>query len=79
MYRHLKVCLKLENVLLESELPVFVGIKQGAITSPIIHNNASHPVQIGLPISCISKGMDTTVLCCADDPIRADQSVPVNS
>ena len=49
-YIHLKDCLKSGNVLLDSKLSVFVGIKQGAITFPTICNNAPLPVQIGLPI-----------------------------
>ena len=67
MNRHLKVRLKLRNVLMNSGLPVFVEIKQGAIISPIIYNNVSLPAQIGLPISCISYGMYTPVLCYAND------------
>jgi len=75
MYRHLKVHLKLGNVLSDNELPVFVGKKQGAITSPIIHNNTSLPAQIGLPISCISKGTDTSMLCYADDLLNPCRSI----
>ena len=75
MYRHLKVRLKLETVVSNSEFPVFVGIKQGTITSPIIYNEASLPAQIGLPISCISKGADTLVLCYTDDPLNLCRSI----
>ena len=66
MHKHLKICLRLGNLLLDSEFSLFVRIKKGAITSPIIYNNASLPAQIGLPISCISKGIDTSVLCDVD-------------
>ena len=50
-YGHLKARLKLGNVFSDSELPVFVKVKQGSITPPIIYNNASLPAQIGLPIT----------------------------
>jgi len=75
MYIHLKVRLKLGYVLSHSELPVFVRTKQGAIKSPIIYNNASLPAQIGLPIRCISKKMDTSVLCYADDLLNPCRSI----
>ena len=67
--------MKLGNLFSDNELPVFVGIKQGAFTSPIMYYNASFHVQIGLPINCISKWMDTSVFYCADNLLNPCRSI----
>ena len=50
LYRHLKVLLKYSNTLTDEDIPLYVRIKQGAITSLTIQQCSSHTAQEDLPI-----------------------------
>jgi hypothetical protein len=71
MYYHIKakICI-LGNDLLTKEIPIHIGVKQGAITSPTIHNNATLPAQCQLSSCCIYKGIELSILCYADDVLK---------
>ena len=75
MYRHLRVRLKIGSLLLPSELRVNIGIKQGAITSPTIYNNATLRAQGDLSPCCILNGVSVSVLCYADDVLNLSRAV----
>ena len=67
MYRHLKVRLKIQGSIIPVDISVYIGIKQGAITSPMVYNNVTLPAQNSKPISCVVKATNASVLCYADD------------
>jgi hypothetical protein len=43
--------------------------------SPTIYNNAALPDQVDLPTSCVSKDVDTSVLCYAGDLLNLCRSI----
>ena len=54
---------------------MYTDIKQGAITPLMVYNNATLPAQDSIPISCVVKATNTSVLCYADDLINLSRSV----
>jgi hypothetical protein len=54
---------------------VNIEIKQGAITSPTIYNNATQRAQGGLSPCCILNGFIVSVLCYADDVLDLTRAV----
>ena len=53
--------------LLTDDIPIHIGSKQGAVTSPTVYNNATLPAQSQLCSCCIYKGTDLLILCYADN------------
>ena len=70
MYRHLKVGLKLGNELSDSELPVFVRIKQGAITSPITTTIRLFLHRLAYLLVAFQKGYGYISFCYVDDLLK---------
>ena len=75
MYRLLKVRLKIQGSIIPVDIPMYIGIYQSAITSPMVYNNVTLPAQNSIPISCVVKATNTSVLCYADDLLNLIRSV----
>ena len=70
-----EVCLKIEGPIVPVDIPVYIFIKQGAITSPMVCNNATLPAQVSIPIMCVVKATNASVLCYEDDLLSLSRSV----
>ena len=75
-YRHMKAKIRIPGSnLLTDDIPIHIGVKQGAVTSPTIYNNATLPAQCQLSSCCIYKGTDLSVLCYADDVVNISRTI----
>jgi hypothetical protein len=66
-YKNLKLCVHLQEGYLSEEVSVHKGIKQGAITSPTLHNNRVNDAQKVVLSSYIFKHTDVSLLGFADN------------
>ena len=77
MYRHMKAKIRIpgSNLVTDGYIPIHIGVKQGAITSPLVYNNATLPVQCQLSSCCIYKGTDLSILCYADEVFNISRTI----
>ena len=75
MYRPLKVHPKIKGSIVSVNIPVYICIKQGAIKSPRVYNNATLPAQDSIRILCVVKATNASVLCYTDDLLNLSWSV----
>ena len=59
MYRHMKAKIRIpgSNLLTDGYIPIHIGVKQGAVTSPMVYNNATLPAQCQLSSCSIYKNV----------------------
>ena len=79
MYSSLQVRIKLPNVnydvLVESDIPVKKGIRQGVVNSPDLFNNSVIEAQYKAPATCILYGIDVLFISYADDILNISRTL----
>lgn len=79
MYSNLRVRIKCPgwdcDMLLEIDIPVKKGIRQGAVNSPDLFNNSVIEVQHEAPTTCILCGIDVSLIGYADDILNISRTL----
>ena len=76
MYNHLTVIVNLPHgIITKITIPVRRGVRQGALTSPIVFNNCILDAQSQAVSSCILEGIDVSLIAYADDVFNPSRTV----
>ena len=75
MYNNLRAQIKIPSSPAESVVvPVRKGVRQGSVVSPTLYNNSVLPAQAQVATSCVSKGIDVSLITYADDLLNLNRS-----
>ena len=75
MYNNLRAQIKIPPCPTESiVVPVCKGVRQGSVVSPTLYNNSVLPAQTQVATSCVSKGIDVSLMAYADDQHNLNRS-----
>ena len=75
MYNNLRAQIKIPSCPTESVVvPVRKGVRQGSVVSPTLYNNSVLPAQAQVATSCVSKGIDVSLMAYADDLLNLNRS-----
>ena len=62
------------NPVVSLVVPVCKGVRQGSVVSAKLYNNSDLPAQARVATSCISKGIDVSLMTYADDLLNLNRS-----
>ena len=75
MYNNLRAQIKISSSPAESDVvPVRKGVRQGSVVSPTLYNNSVLPAQAQVATSCVSKGIDVSLMTYSDDLLNLNTS-----
>ena len=75
MYNNLRAQTKIPSCPTESVVvPVRKWVRQGSVVSPTLYNNSVLPAQAEVATSCVSKGIDVSLMAYADDLLNLNRS-----
>ncbi|XP_065578573.1 uncharacterized protein LOC136038982 [Artemia franciscana] len=79
MYNNLRVQIKIPSCPTESVIvPVRKGVRQGSVVSLTLYNNSVLLAQAQVATSCVSKGIDVSLMAYADDLLNLNRDFNLN-